>query len=237
MTRPLSLAAAFLALAAGGCGQQPAASDDVADRPATNSAADRPATNSASGQPASNSADSGQPSGQPVSTSAADRPASASAAAPRPVCAAGRDDCFKYWTVCGLLFASVGVSEDSPVTADRVRNAVESRLRAARILWTAGASLGNVGFLNVYLTSVFGSGAARVVGASMLDIRLTKRMRDLASGVATFAAARAPVAATVFLHNRASAEQQVMNTVSAALDEFINNYLRVNEPACRELGR
>ena len=83
--------------------------------------------------------------------------APAGADANRPSCETGNHDCFGLWTSCGRIRYYVGLSksEDSALglTSERVENAVESRLRAARML--AAADNSNVqGFLNVEIVSV-----------------------------------------------------------------------------------
>ena len=185
----LALAAAFLALAAGGAsGQQPAAS----------------------------------------------------AAADRPACEADALDCAKYWTApsCELsVYIQVDDDGDAPVTEDRLKNAVESRLRGALILYDGRWNEWQPS-LHVWVRTVTARVNGAAFGASLLNIDFSKRRTDAASGVTQKRSGR--VRTEVFLHTQNLAEQRVMNAVSAALDQIINDindYLRVNEPACGERGR
>ncbi len=196
MTRPLALAAVFLALAAAAASGQPAASSAAADRPA---------------------------------------------------CEASALDCTKYWTACELLGApSIIVNDDAPVTEDRVRNAVESRLRAARILLQgeraravydscAGVSFAEAPFLIVSLTTVLSNNTR--AAASMFQFRIAKRMFDLATGEWVFANVSFGRTGLLAAHAKDNARADTMDTVYGELDRIINDYLRVNEPACRRLGR
>ena len=157
------------------------------------------------------------------------QPPARSAAADRPACEASALDCARYSTApwCELsVFTAVDDDGDSPVTEERLKNAVESRLRAARLL-TADEQ---APFLSVHVVTAVGRRGA----ASLLAVGVYKRMFDLAT-VAWTRAQRLPHLVAI-LHGPNDAAY-VMDAVYAALDEFINDYLRVNEPACRRLGR
>ena len=148
--------------------------------------------------------------------------ASGQPAAP-PTCEASDFDCAQYWTACELLGETfVGVDDDAPVTEDRLRNAVESRLRGARLLNDTGGGPS----LNVtILTVVAPSGQA----SSVLSVGISKRMFDGALGVWTLTE-RYPETLTI-LHGKDNTAF-VMDAFYGVLDQIINNYLRVNGPAC-----
>ena len=135
---------------------------------------------------------------------------------------------FQLFTGCARMRTRVIVTPDGDngdrygVTWDRVRNLVESRVRAARLygdVWSDVPEPSN--WLTVY---VWFSGLA-----VFIEVEFEKgRLADPASGLEGLA--------QTWRHQRLGTHGEdgsfVMQHVSELVDEFILAYLRVNEDAC-----
>lgn len=119
------------------------------------------------------------------------------------------------------------------MTRERVENAVESRLRAARML--AADNFGGFGGVLGVRITVSGSGSGRSVQyATSVTVSFEKWLFDRIStlgGNMNRGFASSYTITSSLLHGSNDAGF-VMEDVNYKLDEFINDYLRVNEPAC-----
>ena len=138
---------------------------------------------------------------------------------------------FLYWTGCSPLHLAVIVSPDS-IAPDSVRmgltnaavaTAVRSRLRAARI-YTDNVEASSLGVRVSVLHSKKMTG-----GAFAVDISLHKLVYDPLSGVSGFVQT---AVCNPFLGLHAGNAAFILSTIAQGMDEFIDTYLRVNEPAC-----
>lgn len=144
----------------------------------------------------------------------------ASAFATPPVAKGSDDrDLFDLWTRCGGLDLVVAPLDDEEtafgLTEERVERTVRSRLRAARIY---------DGEQFEYLwVKVF------VVGeAFQVQFDFNKALTDLRTDISM-------VSSTwtySFLGTHGRSDDYIMASVSEATDLFIDDYLRVNSPAC-----
>ena len=145
----------------------------------------------------------------------------APADANRPTCEAGDADCFDLWLACRPFRYFVSVS-GGVVTQERVENAVESRLRAAR-LYSSNSFNGGYLFVSIVMTP---DGPVR---ATAIHLEFNKALFDRLTS-------RAGIAMSYdllrVLRHGSSRADAVMESVAGLLDEFVNDYLRVNEPAC-----
>ena len=139
-------------------------------------------------------------------------------------CLASAFECFQLFNHCEPIGVSVGVSLvdiDRSVrrrlTEDRVRTAVESRLRAAR-LFDSRVDLGPY-----LLVAVDASDTAFLV-----TMNFHKWMMDEASGNLRLGGAY-PLG-TYGTHGDDA--DYLLGVIPGLMDQFINDYLRVNEPAC-----
>ena len=135
-------------------------------------------------------------------------------------------DCFELWTGCGAIHPLVDV-EDNEIGVDKaaVVNAVESRLLAARVYsadipGAAGGLLVNIRFAGAAHNIRIGFGAFSGGFRSDLGFR---SFITIPWDRGSFGA-HAPAA-------------HIMEVVRQFLDEFMNDYLRVNAPACERSER
>lgn len=106
---------------------------------------------------------------------------------------------------------------DIRLTEERLQFAAESRLRGTR-LFTTASGVNSYLYVNV-----------NVVGrAFSISVEYKKRVLDIASDEANFAATWE--SAAVGTHGRDA--EGVVSVLSGFLDEFLTEYLRVNESAC-----
>lgn len=107
------------------------------------------------------------------------------------------------------------------LTKERLRLAAESRLRAAR-LYTDSREAASGAYLYVRVT---------VVGvAYAIEVNYKKRVFDLAGDVGGLATTWE--VGSTGTHGNALGSAFIMQYVSEHLDQFLANYLKVNEPAC-----
>ena len=133
-------------------------------------------------------------------------------------------DRFRLWNGCKPVILSVDVRESIPATKDAIEVAVRSRLRAAR-LYTESVDEAAWSALSVAVDS---AGQA----THTFSVRLTyqKQMRDRATGIENFAAAwQTGAIGTV----RRIGQSLIMSAISQHTDRFIDEYLRVNDDACK----
>ncbi len=137
---------------------------------------------------------------------------------------------FRLFNFCEAVRVGLVVDAgDAPAgfeIEDRVRVAVESRLRAARLFATSE------GPLLVFQVHVLGLEVGR---SAVFSVRLffAKTVADTATGIPELAAVwEAPPYLGVSLN-----PEDVVSAVSGRLDHFVAEYLRVNESACGGPGR
>ena len=132
-------------------------------------------------------------------------------------CEAGVEGCFQFWTGCTPIWVSVSIDENTiGVRQANAEDAVESRLRAAGLYTEDPPPAGELA-LSVDFTD---SGAVNIV------LEFIKFVRDDYGF-------RWP--ATTWQRNpfgTARRASEVMEAVRQRLDEFMNEFLRVNAPAC-----
>ena len=133
-------------------------------------------------------------------------------------------DRFQLFNNCETMGLVVSVTaedetaKDVGLTEERVRFAVESRLRGAR-LFRSGPDLPVLGVeINV------------VSGAFAVSMRYYKMLFDSVSGSSGFAIAW--LTGTTGTHG--SKSEFIVSSLSKSLDQFLTEYLRVNESACTE---
>ena len=128
-------------------------------------------------------------------------------------------DRFQLWNDCrgmSLFVADLGeVEADLDLTKDAVETAVRSRLRAAR-LYDAEASY----YLYIYVDAVG--------QAFRIDVEYYKWLNDFASGESRLATTWR----TGSTRTHGGRADYILSIVSQNMDEFIDEYLRVNEDAC-----
>ena len=153
------------------------------------------------------------------------------AATRRRACASGREaSCFQLWDACGWIspFVTVGDNEIG-VEEGAVVNAVESRLRAARVL----SSYRVVDERELRLSpQAHLEVAVQFVGAAFdISVRYRKALRvNDWYGFESDGTTHTWERSTFGTHGGNSAF--VMEAVRRYLDEFLNDYLRVNAPVC-----
>ena len=130
-----------------------------------------------------------------------------------------RFDRFRLWDNCqpmDLIVASTSKdTNDLRLTKETIATAVRSRLRAARLYDTSALP-----FVRVYV---------QIVGSAFsTDFRYYKMVKDLASGHEN--AATSWSRGSTGTHGRDSS--YILSAISEHTDEFIDEYLRVNEEAC-----
>lgn len=139
-------------------------------------------------------------------------------------CTAGYEDgigCFEMWNGCRNMTSFVYVNGNAiGLRADVIQNTVESRLRAAGF----DPDSSGVGNGRLYLRVLLHRGAFNI----RLDF-VKGWMRDDYGFEG-----RAQTWELDFFGTHGDSSSYVMEQVREALDEFMNHYLRVNEPACRQ---
>ena len=134
--------------------------------------------------------------------------------------------CFALWIGCGDIDADVSVGENTiGVREGDIQNAVESRLRAAGVLYTdmdfrqARGSSGDLS-MTVSFTDT---------GAFFVELRFTKSFLSDTYGFNAFGV---PTWQRDTFGTHGGSAAFVMEAVRRFLDEFMNEFLRVNAPAC-----
>lgn len=135
--------------------------------------------------------------------------------------AVSRYEKFRLWNDCGLVSLVVERLHDDAkkmgITEDRIQNTVESRLRGGRIYGESGPPF-------VYIN-------VNIMGA-VVSIRLEFRPAVIRSGFE-----HVGFAPTWYIFSigtfRENAGYAIIQTVAEYTDKFINEYLRVNAPACK----
>ena len=126
-------------------------------------------------------------------------------------------DRFSLFNKCRPVSLSVTLPGDAPGDlVKRARIAAESRLRSARLLSTNARSLLEVQ-VNV------------VDRAFSVDVRYGKLMRDLETGLVGLAGLWGTGATGVYSGLDAGF---IVSSVAEKVDEFLADYLRVNDAAC-----
>ena len=138
---------------------------------------------------------------------------------------------FTYWTGCSPLRLFVAMDSEDAVrmglTEEAVATAVRSRLRAARLYTDTNNS--EVPGLVVHV-SVFSS-QRRTGGAFSIDVALYKPLYDPLTSLSMPARTNdITTSARIGLH--AGNAAFILSEIAQAMDEFLDAYLRVNEPAC-----
>ena len=133
---------------------------------------------------------------------------------------------FELFADCQPIYLTVFVQADAPevsgLTEERVKTVAESRLRAARLYESDIEILPNIGMLHV---AVYVQEQTR---AAISKIEFLKPFSDQFTGqyrhTGTWETNRIGIAGVD--------GNLVMQGVSEMMDEFINEYLRVNEQSC-----
>ncbi len=133
---------------------------------------------------------------------------------------------FELFTDCRPVYLTVFVQVDAPevsgLTEERVKSVAESRLRAARLYESNPELLSDIGLLHV---AVWVQEQSRVSTSKVEFLKpFTDQFTSQYRHTGTWESARAGIAD--------SNGSLVMQAVSEMVDEFINEYLRVNESAC-----
>ena len=138
-------------------------------------------------------------------------------------CEADEIDCFFVWTGCASVGVAVNV-DDNEIGLQRngITNAAESRLRAANVFSPSEAEIASNGVLLIRVDLV---GSAFEVSFDFYKPGMQLRDDYGFRGVAS--TWRESITGT---HGGNSAF--VMEVVRRLLDQFMNDYLRVNAPAC-----
>lgn len=147
-------------------------------------------------------------------------------------CEASEADCFALWNGCEPIRAIIsfpapedrGDGDAIGLQMDDVSGAVAARLRAARIYHEGEGALE---FL-VVGALVVGPAYAVDVGFYKAVLRDTFRLADGRGGGVTWPWLGPDT--TIGTHGGRASE--VMEVVRGKLDQFMNDYLRVNGPAC-----
>ena len=135
-------------------------------------------------------------------------------------CTAEGQDCFALWTGCGDLDTFVFVGENTiGVREADVENAVASRLRAAGLYSEDPAAAIGVLLVDVSFTDSLAFNANLEFG------KLNLRDRYGFAGIASTWTSGA-------FGTHGGRASGVMERVRRFLDQFMNDYLRVNAPAC-----
>lgn len=133
-------------------------------------------------------------------------------------------DSFHLWTACAPVYLIVeGLNQDAAemgLTTESIETLVRSRLRAARIYFSGPSAQNNYLYVNVNvvsdgLFSSFGIG----FGFNKL---VTDNYSQLSNFAQTWHSGSAGMGDASFIRE----------SVSEHMDIFIDEYLRVNEPAC-----
>ena len=138
-------------------------------------------------------------------------------------CEADGSNCFDLWTGCAPISPLIGVG-DNEIGMERadVVNAVESRLRAARILDPSG--LGSMPPSLVVRVRFAGPAFDVFFGFLLPGVRMVRDDYGFRGVAPTWQQD------TFGTHGGDAAF--VMESVRRFLDQFMNDYLRVNGPAC-----
>ncbi|MCY4287913.1 MAG: hypothetical protein OXC63_04915 [Aestuariivita sp.] len=139
-------------------------------------------------------------------------------------CTADSYECFQLFNQCEPISLHIGVEEnDLGITEDRARTIVESRLRSARLYDADSVPYFGVGIdidegeyshINVVRFNFYKLVSDGYTNTRYLSTTWERGTFGL-SGV-----------------NYSSIGDAIMQSISEMTDEFINEYLRVNEPAC-----
>ena len=142
--------------------------------------------------------------------------------------AEARTDAHRFFNACEGMAYNVNISGKAALSESEIANALESRLRAARI-FQDHYQYGTESVFNVSLTSL-GNAAMLSVGFEkplFLDPYSKYQTGRILFGMETWKRG------TLFQGGGLSGE--ILTELSKILDEFIANYLRVNsEDACEE---
>ena len=135
-------------------------------------------------------------------------------------------DVFELWNECKPITLVVGHISPAvlDLTKERFQTLAESRLRVARLYSTTFEA--KLPFLEVAIGVPFSED--RRSGAFVVYVSFYKYLHDDASDSAWYA----ETWATASYGNSGDADY-ILQTVSEQLDQFILEYLRVNETACR----
>ena len=137
-------------------------------------------------------------------------------------------DAFELWNGCAPMRLFVEElpddAADIDLTKERIQTLAESRLRVARLY---DAALPPAPYLYVRVSVLVSEN--RRGGAFSIDVSFQKYLRDAVSGRSMFAEAWN----TGSYGTHSGDADYIMQGVSEYLDEFILEYLRANETACR----
>ena len=140
---------------------------------------------------------------------------------------------FAYWTGCSplKLFVSIPVeaARRMGLTEAAVSTAVRSRLRAARI-YTDTDNV-EVPLLVAQVALYYSEDQQIIGGAHAVRLSLYKHVHDPLSGLSGYAETKiVPVVGLIGIHDGKAAF--ILSGIARIMDSFIDDYLRVNEPAC-----
>lgn len=140
---------------------------------------------------------------------------------------------FAYWTGCSplKLFVSVPSVEAMGLTEAAVGTAVRSRLRAARIY----TDTDNVEIpLLVTAVGVYPLEGQQIAGGAFhVRLSLYKHIYDPLSGLSSYAETSIFPAQRIGIHDGKAAF--ILSVIARMMDSFIDDYLRINDPACPRL--
>lgn len=137
-------------------------------------------------------------------------------------CLADDSECFELFNRCEPIAVAVGVSDNEiRLTEERVRTAIESRLRAARLYDL------NVGPYLLVTVDLVAEEFPSEMNIFTVSAEFRKWMLDELTGH-TMLSGRWEV------QNFGQTDDAgfILQIISEQMDRFINDYLRVNGPAC-----
>ena len=140
---------------------------------------------------------------------------------------------FAYWTGCSplKLFVSISTAEAARrmgLTEAVVATAVRSRLRAARI-YTDTDNV-EVPLLVAHVALYHSEDQQITGGAHDVTLSLYKHVDDPLSGLSGYAETKIVRVGMLGMHDGKAAF--ILSGIARIMDSFIDDYLRVNEPAC-----
>ena len=140
---------------------------------------------------------------------------------------------FAYWTGCSplKLFVSILTVEAARrmgLTEAAVATAVRSRLRAARIYTDTDNA--EVPLLVAQVAIYYSEDQQIIGGAHHVRLSLYKHVHDPLSGLSGYAETKILPVGMLGVHDGKAAF--ILSGIAGIMDSFIDDYLRVNEPAC-----
>ena len=135
-------------------------------------------------------------------------------------CLADYIDCFRLFNNCEPIDVAIGVlSNELGLTEERVRTAIESRLRSARLYDQNSGP-----YLSVYVDLFPEEDNTPFSYRLTFRKLLTDDLTGHTGAGSTWSTGKFGITDEAGL---------ILQGISEKMDEFINEYLRVNEPACQ----